>query len=202
MKGRSGKLILGIVLLVLVTGYFLRYSILDAYCSFLVVQDRLRKVDVIIVLGGASGERTLQAADLYKRGYAPFILVCGGKGVWKFSWGEVMRDLAVEQGVPRDAIITEDLSRTTLEDAINARMIAEEKGFTSAIVVSSPYHMRRVSLLFRKVFKGSGISLIFYPVQEEILEEVGFEDRPEVRYYEACKLLYSWKLFLPWTEPK
>ncbi len=202
LKVKSRKRILAVVLLLIAALYFSRHSAWNAFCSFLVVQDDLEKADVIVVLGGGSGERTLQAVDLYKRGYAPSIMVCGGKGVWRFTWGEVMTDLAVEEGVPRDAIIVEDLSMTTFENARNARSIAEERGFTSVIVVSSPYHMRRVSLLFRKAFKGSGISLLFYPVQKGILEEVGFEDRPELQYYEGCKLLYSWKLFLPWSKPE
>ena len=199
MKGRSRKLALVIVLLVVVACCFLKQHVWNAYCSFLVVQDDLKKADVIIVLGGASGERTLQAVDLYKKGYAPRILMCGGKGVWRITWGEVMGDLAVERGVPRYAVIAEGSSRTTIEEALNSKRVMEERGFKSAIVVSSPYHMRRVSLLFRKVFKGSGASLSFYPAQEENMEEPGRQDHPELYYLEACKLLYSWKLFLPWT---
>jgi len=199
LKGRSRKLALVIVLLVIAVCCLFRHSIWNAYCSFLVVQDDLKKADVIIVLGGASGERTLQAVDLYKKGYAPRILMCGGKGVWRFTWGEVMGDLAVERGVPRDAVIAEGSSRTTIEEALNAKRVMEERGFKSAIVVSSPYHMRRVSLLFGKVFKGSGMSLIFYPAQEEIMEDPERQNHPELYHMEACKLLYSWKFFLPWS---
>src|SRR3972149_4311015 len=56
--------------------------LLTAAARFLIVQDPLEKVDVIVVLsGGRRDERVRQAADLYKEGDAPPVLLsCRGEG--------------------------------------------------------------------------------------------------------------------------
>jgi uncharacterized SAM-binding protein YcdF (DUF218 family) len=58
-----------------------------------------------------------------------------------------------------------DTSTTTYEDALFARDIMLQNNFTSAIVVSSPYHMRRAAWLFGKVFKNDDITLLYSPVE-------------------------------------
>ena len=42
----------------------------------------------------------------------------------------------------------------------------QRKGFHSAIVVSSPYHMRRVKMIFSKIYRDSGIELQYSPVRD------------------------------------
>lgn len=39
----------------------------------------------------------------------------------------------------------------------------EQKGFQSAIIITSPYHLRRTRLIFTRVFADKGIRLMFYP---------------------------------------
>ena len=49
--------------------------------------------------GGGAQERLKQAVDLYKAGYAPFLILSSGY-VYSFHEAEVMRALAIDQGVP------------------------------------------------------------------------------------------------------
>jgi uncharacterized SAM-binding protein YcdF (DUF218 family) len=45
------------------------------------------------------------------------------------------------------------------------RDACKKNDFKSMIVVTEPYHTRRSYYTFRKVFKGSGIRVMLYPVQ-------------------------------------
>ncbi len=125
------------------------------------------EADIAILLGGAtepkmpprlrpdltsSGDRVLHAADLYRAGKVQTIIATGGGGV---SWikgapseADSMADLLVSIGVPRSAIILEDQSRTTRQNAINTAKIMRERGFQSALLVTSAFHMRRAMAVF------------------------------------------------------
>lgn len=131
---------------------------MSAAGSFLVVRDELKPADVIIALGG-DVERVTHAAILYKRGYAKFIIMTA-----PVAMAEWMKQAAVEAGVPADRILLEPKAEHTYQHPVFVKPIMAAHGFTSAIVVSSPYHMRRVAMLFNRVFHKTGIKLIYYPV--------------------------------------
>lgn len=109
------------------------------------------KADVIIaVSGGDTTARTQAAIDLYKHGWAPK-LIFSGAAADKLgpSNAAVMRDYATKQGIPRSVISIEDSSETTSQNAENTKDILVEQGVTSAIVVSSSYHQKRVLIEFQ-----------------------------------------------------
>ncbi|GAW93497.1 YdcF family protein, partial [Calderihabitans maritimus] len=107
--------------------------------NYLVVSDPLEPAEVIVVLGGEL-ERVDWAVTLYREGYAPYIILSGA--------ARRMGYRAVSRGVPWEALILEDEARSTYENAVFCRRIILEQGFRSAIVVSSPYHMRRSKFTF------------------------------------------------------
>ena len=47
--------------------------------------------------------------------------------------------------------ITKNILKTHIE-ALEAKRMMDERGFSSALLVSSPYHMRRIRLIAGKVF--------------------------------------------------
>jgi len=72
-------------------------------------RDETRPADVIVVFGAAEyagrpspafRARLDHAADIYRKGVAPFIITTGGKGDAKFTEGGVGRDYLVAAGVP------------------------------------------------------------------------------------------------------
>ena len=71
---RIAWLITGLLIIVL-TLFLVREPILEVMGSFLVVQDELKKVDVIVVLGGGDNERVEEAARLYKKGFSRHIIM-------------------------------------------------------------------------------------------------------------------------------
>jgi hypothetical protein len=51
-------------------------------------------------------------------------------------------------------------------EALEAKRILDERGFRSAILISSPYHMRRIRLIAGTVF-GGGYALTYVPARNQ-----------------------------------
>ncbi|PYR02517.1 MAG: hypothetical protein DMF97_04525 [Acidobacteria bacterium] len=100
--------------------------------------------------GGGTQERLQHAIDLYKTGEAAHLILSSGY-VYSFPEAEVMRTLAVDQGVPSGAILLEQRSTNTFQNVSFVHDIMRQRGWRSVLLVSSPYHMRRALLVWRKV---------------------------------------------------
>jgi uncharacterized SAM-binding protein YcdF (DUF218 family) len=116
--------------------------------------DRARPADVIIVLGGgeaATTRRTLHAVALYQQGYAPYLL-CSGS----FAAGEPFTEarrcemVARSLGVPADAIVLDEISRSTEENAIESAAIMRAHRWRDAVLVSDNFHLWRATFLFEQ----------------------------------------------------
>ncbi|MFE4714514.1 YdcF family protein [Paenibacillus sp. NPDC056722] len=117
-----------------------------------------KQAEVIIVLSGGPG-RVEEAAKLYNAGYAPYMILSNAKESTSASGDMLQTALAL--GIPQDAILTENEAESTYQNVEFTLPIMKEHGFTSAIVVSSDFHMRRVKILFDRVYKKSGIELTY-----------------------------------------
>ena len=119
---------------------------------------RLRPAAVIVVLGHpANGdgspspamvEQATLAAALYRAGLAPALLFTGGAVYNEHVEAQVMAALAVRLGVPAAAIAVETQARDTFENARHCRQTMQGRGWQDAIVVTTPYHVRRASHIF------------------------------------------------------
>lgn len=124
--------------------------------------------DVIIVLGGsvygaspdlsgrgAPGPDTVQrmvtGARLQRRLGVP-IIISGGK-VHKTSGSiaNVTKRFLIDLGIPSQAVILENRSRDTYENARYCKAICDQKGFARPVLVTSGYHIKRSILSFKKV---------------------------------------------------
>jgi uncharacterized SAM-binding protein YcdF (DUF218 family)/glycosyltransferase involved in cell wall biosynthesis len=99
--------------------------------------------------GGGQQERLRQAIDLYKEGYAHTLILSSGF-VYSFREAEVMRALAIDQGIPGTQIILEQHATNTHENVTFVHQILQEHGWRRVLLVSSPYHMRRALLVWRR----------------------------------------------------
>lgn len=108
--------------------------------------------DVIVaVSGGDTIARADKAIDLYHHGWAKLIIFSGAAADHKsVSNAEMMRRRAVNHNVPNDAIIVEDASNNTEENAKRSTKLMAQRDIKSAILVSSSYHLWRVKLNFMK----------------------------------------------------
>jgi len=101
-------------------------------------------------LTGLSMQRTLCGVDLYAEGRAPRLVLTGGSPSLSGEGPKEaveMRRLAIRLGVPEDAVLIDDLSRTTYENALGVKRVLGEG---SVLLVTSASHMPRAAGLFRK----------------------------------------------------
>ena len=133
--------------------YLFRVPILTGMGEYLKVTTPLQKADLIVALGG-SKERRKDAIELLRKGFAPRIMFTG--------YDVEKRDYQCEGVAEEETLLPPMASYTTYDDAHVVLKATEENGFRSVIIVTSPYHLRRAGFIFRKVFKGKDIKLMFY----------------------------------------
>jgi uncharacterized SAM-binding protein YcdF (DUF218 family) len=117
------------------------------------------QADAIVVFAGGVGEsglalggfqeRVSQAVALYKGGYAPKVIFSSGY-VFTLHEAEIMKSVAVDNGVPADAIVLEERAATTYQMVSFTRDILNARGWRRILLVSSPYHMRRATMTWRQ----------------------------------------------------
>jgi uncharacterized SAM-binding protein YcdF (DUF218 family) len=110
-------------------------------------------VDAIIaVSGGDTVARTNHAIDLYKNGWAPFLIFSGAaQDKTGPSNARTMRETALNAGVPSTAILIEEDSENTKQNAENTNRLLTANNIKQVILVTSGYHQRRASLEFGKI---------------------------------------------------
>jgi len=143
--------------------------------------------DVIIVLGGATepavhprpsvevnsaGDRVLYAAQLFREGKAPRILLSGGEIAWlngsPSTPAENMAAILTAIGVPEEALILEKESQNTYENAVNSAALLSENEIETVLLVTSAMHMPRAVALFEK----QGVEVTPVPVDFTVTEPV------------------------------
>ena len=117
-------------------------------------RDEQRQADAIVVLGAAQYDgrpsplfaaRLDHAIDLYQRGLAGHLIVTGGKQEGdRTTEAASGRAYAVGKGVPDEAILDEDHSRTTLQSIRGVAALMRDRDLHTAVFVSDPSHMLRV----------------------------------------------------------
>ena len=150
------------IIIVFLIALILCVSLSALYAGRLLVLDQPpNKVDVIIVLGGDRGHRVEHGVSLYQAGYAPYMMISGGKIYHDITIAELMMDHAVRLGVPKENIILEPSAESTYENALYTKELIKRYGFKSAMIVSSNYHMRRVKSTYQSEFKDISTTLIY-----------------------------------------
>jgi uncharacterized SAM-binding protein YcdF (DUF218 family) len=124
-------------------------------------------VDAIVaVSGGDTNARTDEAIRLYKNHWANTLIFSGAaEDKSGPSNAAAMQTRAVEQGVPAAAIILDEGSATTLQNAEDSKTIFDEHNIKSIILVTSGYHQRRASLEFNKL--AIGVKVVNHPVAND-----------------------------------
>ncbi|MBE0673715.1 MAG: YdcF family protein [Bacteroidales bacterium] len=132
---------------------------------WLVKEDNPGHADALILLMGDFPGRVMHAADLYKNGKAGgLIIVKESMGAYKLleergieieRSSEQARRSAVALGIPEDSItVLPGDARSTLEESLVIRNYMMQTPIADTVIlVSSSYHMRRASMIFRAAFR-------------------------------------------------
>ena len=121
------------------------------------VNHQLEKSDCILALGSHDLRVADRAAELYLQGWAPLVIMSGGLGnltldMWDESEADKFAAIAIQYGVPSDAILIENKSSNTGENILFTQRLLKEKELDphSFIVVQKPYMERRSYATFKK----------------------------------------------------
>jgi uncharacterized SAM-binding protein YcdF (DUF218 family) len=128
----------------------------------------LPQADAVIVLGGVIGQplpprvdadlgdptdRVIEALRLYRASKAPLIVISAGNQPWQATLApeaKLIADFLIELGTPRSALIVEDESQNTHENAVNTAALFKEQSLQNGLLVTSGAHMPRALSAFRK----------------------------------------------------
>ena len=146
----------------------------------------LKKSDCILVLGSHDLRVAERGAELYLKGWAPILIFSGGLGnLTKNIWSEPEADkfaaMAMNLGVPAQAILIENRSANTGENILFTQQLLKEKNLDpqSFIVLQKPYMERRSYATFKKhwpdkelIVTSPQISFEEYATREIPLEKV------------------------------
>ncbi|MBI4445042.1 MAG: glycosyltransferase [Acidobacteria bacterium] len=166
-RPKTGRLSRGVFYLsaFLLLGVLLHAPLLKSLGNMLLVEDSLEPAAAIVVLGGEVPFRAVEAAELYRQGWASRVLLIPGP-LWEkhllmrdleiaypAEW-QVNRAVLVRMGVPEAAI---SISRSAAAGTVEELRIALGElgpGSRPIILVSSKAHTRRVTLTWRFVSAG------------------------------------------------
>jgi uncharacterized SAM-binding protein YcdF (DUF218 family) len=158
VKRRSRKVLVGLLaalaVIPLLLGVF-RHEILTALGESLVVSEPLEHADLIYVLAGDFwGSRVLLGAKLGSQGWAPKVILAGGRytgaGDMNSYGSDLATDFAVQHGYPRHLFLPLRINaRSTIEEAQAVGPIFHRMGAQRIILVTSNFHSRRTAEVFR-----------------------------------------------------
>jgi uncharacterized SAM-binding protein YcdF (DUF218 family) len=155
-------------LLVLVLAYF---AVTTALVARWMGKDERPRVDAIVVLGAAQYDgrpsaiyeaRLEHAVELWRGQVAPILVFTGGKEQGdRFTEGASGARWARQRGVPAEAVLVEERSRTTYQNLAGAKRALEDRDPDRdrhrIVVVSDPFHM------FRAVRQAADLGMDAYP---------------------------------------
>ena len=166
-RGLSLFLLVPVLLIVVVlAGEF----ILTAAGGILIIADPLRESDAIAVLsGGGDMSRVEEGSRLFMEKMGEWLVlteITPREGDKVTETTTLFKQIAIGEGVPNSSIlVTSQAAFSTRQEAVEILNLAQKRGFQSLIIVTDPFHTFRTRLIYRSVFRDSGIDLYVRPVR-------------------------------------
>lgn len=154
---------------------WLRASLARQYPQ--VEETALPRADAIVVLGGGryswlhradisledlDNSRIAAGTRAWLAGRAPLVILSGGGSGNGHSEAEVMAAAIARLGVPASALVLEERSHSTRDNAAFTAQLAQQRGIGRVLLVTSAVHMPRAAFWFREV----GLDVVPVPVPE------------------------------------
>ena len=145
-----------------------RSQILTGVADYLIIDDRLQPADVIFLLNSEFDTRPFRAAELYKQGLAPVIVIARAENSRAVELGLVPNDTVIsvgvmeKLGVPPGKIVVLPFAggvTSTFDEAAVFRQYAEANRIQRIILVTSAFHTRRARWIFEKTLAGVPVTL-------------------------------------------
>ena len=133
----------------------------------------LEDIDCILILGAGIWkdrpshmleDRLLQGIELYKNNVAHKIIMSGDHGRKEYDEVNVMKDFAIEKGVPTQDIFMDHAGFSSYESIYRAKEIFEAK---KVVIVTQEYH------LYRALYIANSLGLEAYGVGADSRQYIG-----------------------------
>lgn len=165
-RSRRSRLLIATVAAPFVAGIFAFIGV----GRWLDSDDPLEKAQGIAVLSGRMPLRAIEAAKLYREGYAPKVWLTRSVepgatlenlGIPFVGEDSYNKQVLLREGVPADAIriLNPPIANTADEIIAISKVLGEENG-RSVIIVTSKVHTRRTQILWRKLHTGNGRAIV------------------------------------------
>ena len=157
---------------------------------WLVIQDSLQRARAIVVLSGLCPYRAMEAAEIYRQGWAPEVWLfqddprgaedAFAAGIHYVTEAEWDRQVLERLGVPATAIRVLDTPTTnTVSEAYLVASELRRTGGDRVILVTSPMHTRRVKAIWRSV-GGYSQAILRYDASEPTDPDHWWRATPDV----------------------
>ena len=139
--------------------------------NYIFIADAPAKVDAIFLPGSSHPAQPEYAAKLYNQKFAKWIIPSGGVSAKIGYWPgvrekadiytgnyksdcEFFTDVLQKNGVPSSAIIGENRSGHTRDNAFMSRKVVDKQGITvkTAMIICKAFHARRCLMLYQMAF--------------------------------------------------
>ena len=168
-------LIVYIILFIIIALLINRYVKTTTQAQILTEKDytNLENIDCIIVLGaGIRGDkpshmledRLLEAIKLYNNKVSPKIIMSGDHGRQDYDEVNIMKNFAIEKGVPSEDIFMNHAGFSTYESIYRAKEVFEAK---KVVIVTQKYH------LYRALYIANQLGIEAYGVNSDPRRYVG-----------------------------
>lgn len=146
-------------------------AFLKQITDFIFTEQEPENADIIFIPGSGLPQLAEEAAGLYQKGFAPWILPSGRysitlghfsgvqekqeiyQGDYETEW-DFLRQVLIKNNVPKEVILKENQATYTYENAIYSRKVTDEMGLDirKAILCCKPYHARRSLLYYQLLY--------------------------------------------------
>lgn len=186
MTSAWGRIIRGLGILIVIAFLIIALTPVSnlAAKTFAIIPDK-KPADAIVILGAGlmnggslqdeSLRRVVAGIDLYKQGLAPLIVLSGGARPDDLQHTEAQQRsiLAQTMGIPAEAILKEETSNTTREEAVRISRLLMHRGLRKILLVTESLHLRRAKL----VFENAGLEVFPARADDYSVSAVSAKDR-------------------------
>lgn len=162
----STTIVILLVLLVFAINFYIKQSTKNKILTEK-EYSKIKDIDCIIVLGaGVWGDRPSpmlkdrldKAITLYEKGIAPKIIMSGDHGKEDYDEVNIMKDYAIEKGIPSEDIFMDHAGFSTYDSIYRAKEIF---GAKKIVIVTQEYH------LYRALYISKSLGVQAYGVMAE-----------------------------------
>jgi len=185
------KVVIAFFLVMLVVLFLIILRVQTKYSDKIISSENLEPPNIALVFGAglkAKGQpsavledRVLTAIKLYQENKVGKFIMSGDEDQAEgHNEVEAMKNFALEQGLPEDAILLDGHGKSTYE---SCRRIKDEFGFTEIILITQKYHLHRALYLCNEL----GVN-----AQGIAAEDRGYANQLKFSIREWAASLHAW----------